>query len=90
MFLFNKTRASMRVFEVVVSMPLSNEGWRSFFFWGFFPKGDKNDKNFITLFYRLTKTLNSLLHKKIQKKKRKKNSKKNTKKKKNRFSNDIK
>jgi len=47
MFLFNKTRASMRVFEVVVSMPLSNEGWRSFFFWGFFPKGDKN---FIGLF----------------------------------------
>ena len=37
----------MRVFEVVVSMPLSNEGWRSFFFWGFFPKGDKN---FIGLF----------------------------------------
>jgi len=36
----------MRVFEVVVSMPLSNEGWRSFFFLGLFP-GD--DKNFIKL-----------------------------------------
>ena len=74
----------MRVFEVVVSMPLSNEGWRSFLFWGFFPKGD--DKN-----SRFTKTLNSFALKKFEKKKRKKTLKKNTKKKKkNRFSIDIK
>ena len=59
----------MRVFEVVVSMPLSNEGWRSFLFWGFFPKGD--DKN-----SRFTKTLNSFALKKFEKKKEKKNSKK--------------
>lgn len=57
------------MFEVVVSMPLSNEGWRSFLFWGFFPKGD--DKN-----SRFTKTLNSFALKKFEKKKRKKNSKK--------------
>ena len=59
----------MRVFEVVVSMPLSNEGWRSFLFWGFFPKGD--DKN-----SRFTKTLNSFALKKFEKKREKKTPKK--------------
>ena len=35
-YVFVQQDERQSAFEVVVSMPLSNEGWRSFFFWGFF------------------------------------------------------
>ena len=42
----------MRVFEVVVSMPLSNEGWRSFFFFSgaFSQKVTDDDKTSSSFF----------------------------------------
>jgi len=40
-YVFVQQDERQSAFEVVVSMPLSNEGWRSFFFLGLFlPKGD--------------------------------------------------
>ena len=41
----------MRVFEVVVSMPLSNEGWRSFFFSGAFSQKVTDDDKTLSSFF---------------------------------------